>query len=245
MAHGESLTIGRDVGVDVHVADARVSRRHTVVEPVPGGWRLVDYSRNGVFVDSVRVSSYLIMGPVVAMLADPKTGVAICLALARPPSEVDQRREGPTGGPPTYGKRSGVHHLRRDRWRIERLPENDLVLDDLLVSRRHAELHRGSDGWQLTDLNSPNGTYVNGERVTQARVNEGDIIGMETHCYIWSATSWWSSRTPCEVEFRARIQPPYPTGDGCSTASRSRCPGVACSVCSAPAALASQRFSGP
>src|ERR1700739_3465764 len=44
-------------------------------------------------------------------------------------------------------------------------PSNDLVLDDTTVSRRHATIARKPGGFELTDLGSTNGTFVNGRRV--------------------------------------------------------------------------------
>ena len=56
---------------------------------------------------------------------------------------------------------------------IGRAGDNDLVLDHPQVSRRHAQIRW--DGWQylITDLNSTNGVYVNGERVQEAALPEG------------------------------------------------------------------------
>lgn len=49
--------------------------------------------------------------------------------------------------------------------RIGRVPDNDLVLTDLNVSRHHAELRRNPDGsFELADLGSHGGTFVNGQR---------------------------------------------------------------------------------
>ncbi|HET7477617.1 MAG TPA: DUF3662 and FHA domain-containing protein [Dermatophilaceae bacterium] len=56
----------------------------------------------------------------------------------------------------------------------------DIVLDDPGISRRHTELRVTTDGphfaISIRDLGSTNGTYVNGERVTSQRVQEGDRI---------------------------------------------------------------------
>ena len=49
--------------------------------------------------------------------------------------------------------------------RAGRLASLEIVLDDSSVSRRHAEVRRGEDGWFVRDLESTNGTYVNGVRV--------------------------------------------------------------------------------
>jgi FHA domain-containing protein/uncharacterized protein DUF1707 len=60
---------------------------------------------------------------------------------------------------------------------IGRDRECDLAIDDLTVSRIHAELERTADGWMLADLGSTNGTRVNGWRVRDAvRVRAGDLV---------------------------------------------------------------------
>ncbi len=85
---------------------------------------------------------------------------------------------GADGGPVL----TGVHRVGRTALRIGRDPANDLVLNDLLVSRRHAEFHSGVAGADIVDLGSANGTYVNGRRI-QGRValSEGDIVGIGRH----------------------------------------------------------------
>jgi ABC-type multidrug transport system ATPase subunit len=63
--------------------------------------------------------------------------------------------------------------------RIGRAPDNDLVLDDLLVSRYHAELRQLPDGgYQIADLGSQNGTFVNGRQVSAQPIAGGDTIGI-------------------------------------------------------------------
>ncbi len=63
--------------------------------------------------------------------------------------------------------------------RIGRVPDNDVVLPDLDVSRHHAELRRmPTGGYQIVDLASHNGTYVNGRRVNSATLTEQDIVSI-------------------------------------------------------------------
>jgi hypothetical protein len=63
--------------------------------------------------------------------------------------------------------------------RIGRTPDNDLVLAELDVSRHHAELRRYPDGsFELADLGSHGGTFVNGERIIVVKLTEQDVIGI-------------------------------------------------------------------
>src|SRR5262245_10965017 len=52
--------------------------------------------------------------------------------------------------------------------RAGRLGSLEIALDDSSVSRRHAEVRLGDDGWYVRDLESTNGTYVNGVRIGPA-----------------------------------------------------------------------------
>jgi len=54
---------------------------------------------------------------------------------------------------------------------------NDLVLEkDGMVSKRHAQITLGADGFAITDMNSTNGVWVNGERIESRMLRDGDLI---------------------------------------------------------------------
>ena len=60
---------------------------------------------------------------------------------------------------------------------LGRDPRNDIVIDHPQVSRRHARLTRQNNAWVIEDLDSTNGTFVNGTRLTEPRaLTEGDTI---------------------------------------------------------------------
>lgn len=60
--------------------------------------------------------------------------------------------------------------------KIGRGPDQEVFLDDITVSRQHAELRAMPGGWQLVDLGSLNGTYVNRAPVLEATLASGDEI---------------------------------------------------------------------
>ena len=57
-----------------------------------------------------------------------------------------------------------------------RHPESDIFLDDVTVSRRHAEFYRHPRGFTVRDVGSLNGTYVNRERIEEADLSDGDEV---------------------------------------------------------------------
>jgi len=59
---------------------------------------------------------------------------------------------------------------------LGRVPDCDIQLDDFTVSRQHAVVVRQGSAWLIRDLGSLNGTYVNGERVEEAALTQGDDV---------------------------------------------------------------------
>jgi pSer/pThr/pTyr-binding forkhead associated (FHA) protein len=71
----------------------------------------------------------------------------------------------------------GEFPLEEDREIIVgRSSDLDMVLVEEMVSRRHARIHLSNGHISIDDLNSTNGTFVNGERVTHAELQEGDRV---------------------------------------------------------------------
>jgi hypothetical protein len=66
--------------------------------------------------------------------------------------------------------------LDRDLTLVGRHPDSDIFLDDVTVSRRHAEFYRQGDRFTVRDVGSLNGTYVNRERIEEASLNQGDEV---------------------------------------------------------------------
>jgi pSer/pThr/pTyr-binding forkhead associated (FHA) protein len=61
---------------------------------------------------------------------------------------------------------------------IGRSPGAEFIVDAALVSRLHCQLTATTDRLQVKDLDSTNGTFVNGKRVQDADLHEGDILSI-------------------------------------------------------------------
>ena len=66
--------------------------------------------------------------------------------------------------------------LDRDKVTAGRHPESDIFLDDVTVSRRHAEFRRTAEGYEVADIGSLNGTYVNREPIEVSPLTNGDEV---------------------------------------------------------------------
>ena len=57
-----------------------------------------------------------------------------------------------------------------------RHPDSEIFLDDVTVSRRHAEFHRSGETFTVSDVGSLNGTYVNRDRIDRVQLSDGDEV---------------------------------------------------------------------
>ncbi|GAA0267815.1 FHA domain-containing protein [Streptomyces polychromogenes] len=184
MSPGRTYHVGRDPLCEICLDDARVSWHHAVLRPDGDHWTVVDEnSTNGTWaadghrvrVESVGPGSELRFGNAVDGPRALLVGRTPVRAAAGRPSSVTNPAMTSTFRQPTSVRQVPA----RTALRIGRDPGNDLVIDNLVVSRRHAELRALADGgYEIADLGSHNGTYLNGAPVTRARISEGDIVGI-------------------------------------------------------------------
>jgi pSer/pThr/pTyr-binding forkhead associated (FHA) protein len=86
------------------------------------------------------------------------------------------------GSGPALVVRSGggiagqTFHPPEGKTLIGRSPECQIFLDDVTVSRRHAELDRTGDTFSIRDLGSLNGTYVNRRRIESSVLHDDDEV---------------------------------------------------------------------
>ena len=98
----------------------------------------------------------------------PETGGARLSGALPPGTALLAVRRGPNAG--------ARFLLDHDVTTSGRHPDSDIFLDDVTVSRRHAEFHRDGGVFTVRDVGSLNGTYVNRERVESATLSNGDEV---------------------------------------------------------------------
>ena len=64
---------------------------------------------------------------------------------------------------------------------IGRLPDNSVMIDNPAVSSHHACVFRDGDQFVVEDLQSTNGTFVNGTRVSRHALQQGDVVTVGKH----------------------------------------------------------------
>ncbi|MEU1146102.1 FHA domain-containing protein [Streptomyces sp. NPDC005863] len=193
MSPGRDYHVGRDPLSDIVMDDARVSWHHAVLHAELDHWTIEDeHSTNGTYADGRRVEEGDI-GPGSVIRFGSVTDGPRAVLVGRAPPEPVAARPVAAGRPSsvsipsatgTFRQPTSVRPLPSRTVRIGRADDNDVVIDDLVVSRRHAELRVLADGtYEIVDLGSHNGTYLNGQPVARAPVAAGDIIGVGHRAY--------------------------------------------------------------
>ena len=203
---GASLVFGREAGCDVVVSGKDVSRRHAEIVHTPQGYVVVDSSTNGTFVNEEQVQGQRILArtDVIRMgeeqfrfyaEAAPLTASAApAPALAASPEQLKHTVHGieavaPPSPPRPTGAAFASFLVRSGGLMGQRLPVktpvvnlgradyNDIVLPDPSISTSHAKLQRREGVWVLVDLDSTNGTFVEGEQVKgEAPLGPGAMV---------------------------------------------------------------------
>ncbi|MFI2436024.1 FHA domain-containing protein [Streptomyces sp. NPDC018693] len=180
MTPSHAYHVGRDPLSDIVLDDTRVSWHHAVLRPEGDHWTLKDeHSTNGTYTDGHRVHEWDVGPGSVIRFGNPADGPRAVL-VGRPPPAPERpsavQMPAQTG---TFRQPTAVRPLPTRTVRIGRAADNDLVIEDLVVSRHHAELRALPDGgYEIADLGSHNGTYLNGRPVVRAPLAPGDILGI-------------------------------------------------------------------
>ncbi|MGW0453120.1 ATP-binding cassette domain-containing protein [Gordonia sputi] len=153
------LTVGAALDNDIVVDHRDVREYHLAIEWRDDTWHLVSVDGATLVVSGALVVDFPITSTTSVHLGPPASAPILVVALAT--EEVEH----------------GSHSDRPSVTLIGRGPTNDLAVDDVLVSRRHARLVVGPGERHLEDLGSVNGTFVNGHRIFgRAAVTDGDLV---------------------------------------------------------------------
>jgi pSer/pThr/pTyr-binding forkhead associated (FHA) protein len=152
---------------ELEIAVARAARRrqyHMVSRP------LVRLHRDRALSDGdVRVAAHLQDVEEPDLVASQHTGIM---------PQIDDLVQPVVPAGPSLLLNGRSFAILRSPTRLGRLPDNDIVVDDRRVSRKHAEVLQQAGRWMIVDRGSSNGTWVNGRRVQEAALHSGDTISL-------------------------------------------------------------------
>lgn len=192
-----NVTAGRASVSDIVLRDPKASRNHARIECDASGCTVVDLgSANGTRVNGQAVKRALLASGDVIALGDSTLRFEVEAGefeseteMTRMETEADFERtmvETPVVVQleETSLPRVAIHMpgktwevpLNKERLSIGRHSDNDIAIESPVISRRHAALERSGDGFFIRDLNSDNGTWVAGRRITTHTLSDGDTV---------------------------------------------------------------------
>jgi ABC-type multidrug transport system ATPase subunit/pSer/pThr/pTyr-binding forkhead associated (FHA) protein len=190
---GDVMQIGRAGDCEIRLDFAAASGRHARVELKGGRYGLTDLgSTNGTYVNGKPLDgTHPLADGDIVRIGDP-SGNSVSLTYHEEGQELKDEL--------------GTLAVRRlqvegkDSFVLGRDPECDVRLDASLVSWRHARVDRVEGGHSVTDLNSTNGTFVNGQPVKGRRaLKAGDIIHIGPYKFLYTASGFNQSSSAGRV----------------------------------------------
>jgi len=173
----DELVIGRDQSAPIAVGLPNsmnpvgipdISRAHARLIAIAGRYAVIDTSKNGTFLQGHRLTPnqpvQLHDGYVIRIGDQYGNSVSLTFRESARAAKADTEEI-------TFTALGG----RREVY-IGRDPASDLHLPSPAVSRRHAVINLTSRGYEIADLGSTNGTYVNGSRISKTLLRQGDEI---------------------------------------------------------------------
>ena len=186
-----SYVLGRDPSADIPVPDSKISRAHLQISFVNKSWELKDLdSSNGSFLGDKKFQTQKLSKTVTIDLGGvgnksfvftPLTSTTGTTVKERSPGQDNEAtRMTKVSGDQYFPNESGPRRVRlQQKIRIGRSEECDWHIDDINVSRTHAEIVQNAmGGFEIVDLKSTNGTFLNGIRIKREILKTGDVISV-------------------------------------------------------------------
>lgn len=163
--HNSEITIGRLSTNDIVISSNAVSKNHAKITYKDGGFYIEDLnSTNGTYLNGVKVSKSKIA---------PTDKITISQNLELKWSDIisafQNKKTKRTTSP-------SIFEISKSEIKIGRHSDNDIVIDNIRVSRYHARILKEGEKWFIEDLGSSNGTFVNGKKIKKALISDRDSV---------------------------------------------------------------------
>lgn len=162
------IRIGRAEDNDFVIIDPFVSAHHCELQiNADGRYTVKDLnSSNGVFVNGQRIyTQQVLASDSITLGRDTALDIAAILS-------TKAKNKGTCDASPAIDP--GLQN--KSLVTIGRDHDNDITINNIRVSRHHARLEKIGSAWQIIDLKSANGTYINGKKVANSFISEQDNI---------------------------------------------------------------------
>ena len=100
--------------------------------------------------------------------------------------------------------------LDKPSFTLGRKTDNDISLDNAAVSGHHCKFYEAGGGWFVEDLNSTNGTFVNGKKTLKAGLKNGDVVAIVKYALVFSDPAAAAAQ-PKQTETDLPQQKPKPS----------------------------------
>ena len=184
-------SLGRAKNCDIQLASSLASRAHAVISRRKKGWFITDTgSKTGTFVNGEQIEGttriyhddVIGIGGVEYTFIAPHASKGENSAAA---AKAAKQAEGVLINCATDYE----YPITGGKITIGRSETNDVVIEDVTVSRQHATILYTDEGWVVRDNKSSAGVGVNGYRVHESEpLNDGDKILINTHAFIFKET---------------------------------------------------------
>ena len=202
-------TIGRSASNDIVIADPRTSRRHVEIVQENGQFWVMDAgSANGFYVNDQQTQrTQLQSGDIITIGL-----VRMAFQVGDPPAPGSNTQEAPASVSTVMLDPQAINQVLSQAANFQAAPSlidennllhidlrprqltsfgrdhagNDLLLDNPQISRRHLQIANRNGTFTATDLNSTNGTYVNGQRIQAVILNDGDILNIGPYRFMFA-----------------------------------------------------------
>ena len=189
-------SIGKSKSNDVVLKNDTVSRYHAVIAKKRNEWVITDtFSKTGVFVNGEEIDSQAVIEDADVITVGDVSLKFLCAEALSQASKAQIRTEARQSAQQNNNVAYAVlvdvktHrpvYIRKKDVLIGRSNNADIQINIDTVSQEHARIHSTSRGWALTDLNSHNGTKLNGRFINQPQlIFDEDMITFGERVFIF------------------------------------------------------------